>query len=288
MHNDPSRPFDARIAAKGDRFRVVLIGGSTAALIDSGVIQHALRPLIQGDVEVINLARGGYISSQERIALVLYGIRLNPDVLVSLDGANDIVGMTKVSTPGIPYVNDAIALAVNHPVLNAFASILRYSQFVNALLKLKERRVERNVQTDVARTARTLEYYKESLAAISTIAKGLNIPHVMVLQPYLYLRPGMTDRERDLPDTRNYAYRTAFMVSMFGKMDSTLANTRFADNTTYVNGNRAFDASSGEIFDDEVHLTENGKQRLMQYVFSTVRESMLSAGSKRFRAAAVR
>ena len=64
---------------------------------------------------------------------------LKPDLLITLDGVNDFVTTTKMHKPGVSCQSGCIALGVDHPILNAFASLLRKSQFINSLNKLRER-----------------------------------------------------------------------------------------------------------------------------------------------------
>jgi hypothetical protein len=267
VNNDLGRPFDIQHPGKQGRFRIVLLGGSTAAEIPKRMMEESWSSLMHRDVEVISLARGGYIANQERISLVLYGMNLDPDVLVTLDGANDIVCATKTRRPGIPYYSDAIELGLDHPFLNSLAEVLRYSQFANVLLKLKERQVEKGVQADDDLCRKTIETYQGALFSISTIAKGLGIPHVMVLQPYVHLRKTITSGEARLQEVENFAYRKEFMVHMLNRLDSALNVSQFTPNTIYVNSTTAFDGTNDNCFTDEVHLTEEGNRLLLRYVF---------------------
>ena len=70
---DPS--FDKIYPPKGNKFRVIILGGSTANRIPNELVREELEKVIQKEVEVINMARHGYIINQERIALLLYGIK---------------------------------------------------------------------------------------------------------------------------------------------------------------------------------------------------------------------
>ena len=264
---DPS--FDKIYPPKGNKFRVIILGGSTARRIPNKLVKEELEKVIQREVEVINMARHGYIVNQERIALLLYGIKLEPDLLITIDGSNDIVMMTKSRQPGIPYENQFIDLAVNHPAINFFFGIIRNSQFCNSLLKLKERKVEKEIQKNIPIRKETIKIFIEGLQSISTIAEGLDITHIMVLQPYIHLRKSLTEREKYLNEIKNYEYRKKFMTEMFTSIDSALTINPFTLKTIYVNGTRAFNIVDDECFIDEVHLTEKGNQLLVQYIFSS-------------------
>ena len=56
-----------------------------SAQLESYLRQHGK------EVTCINLAMGGYTSEQEMINLSRIGLRLNPSIVITIDGYNDIV-----------------------------------------------------------------------------------------------------------------------------------------------------------------------------------------------------
>src|SRR5262249_35500106 len=157
----------------------------------------------------INLAQPGYITSQEVIVLGLYGAPLKPDVVVSIDGINDIVDITKTGQIGMPYQNAVIVGALDHPFFNVFMAVGRHSQFINVLNKLAERRLEVRYQTDTKLIGEMLDAYIQNLDTISALSHGLGAPHVRVLQPYMPLRANRTVEEKN--SASKYTYRFDFM-----------------------------------------------------------------------------
>ena len=188
MHQD--------VPPKDEKYRIVFIGGSTAQQMPDKLLEDAFEAITDRDIEVINLAQGGYIINQERIMLLLYGIRYDPDLIVTLDGANDIVTSLKIGRPGMTYSAGFIAFAVNHPILNGPLSILRQSQFINALNKLRERSDEKSFQNKPELWNKSIDHIEEGLQSIAVIAKGLDIPYIAVLQPYVHLRKNTLDVEK--------------------------------------------------------------------------------------------
>ncbi|MEW6264260.1 MAG: SGNH/GDSL hydrolase family protein [Thermodesulfobacteriota bacterium] len=85
---------------KSPREKVVLIFGGSAAFgfgntsnetTIAGYLEKALNAR-QGEYKytVFNMGNGGWVVFQEFIALVLYGLNLNPDWIITMDGRNDI------------------------------------------------------------------------------------------------------------------------------------------------------------------------------------------------------
>ena len=84
------------------------------------------------------LAENGYILNQEKVMLMLRGISSKPDLIISLDGANDFVITSKLHRTGETYQAGLVEMAVERPFLNAVFAVARKSQFVNALAKFRE------------------------------------------------------------------------------------------------------------------------------------------------------
>lgn len=250
---------------KGESYRIVLIGGSTAQQIPEKLLEDAFQTRTDRKVEVINLGQAGYIINQERIALLLYGIRHDPDLVISLDGLNDISTTTKTKRPGITYSNDFIAFAIDHPILNSVASVFRKSQFVNSIFKLRERRTEKLVHKDIQLVEQLIDHIEEGLHSISIIAKGMDIPYIMVLQPYVHLRKNPLEIEKK-GLVHRFKYRGGFMSETFRMLNDRLSKASFPGEVYYVDSTRAFDNSELQCFRDEAHLTGAGKEILVNYI----------------------
>jgi hypothetical protein len=265
------------VPPKGAAFRIVLVGGSTAALVPDGMLAEEFGRLAGRPVEVINLGQGGFILNQERVALLLHGLAARPDVVITLDGANDLVTASKTGRPGITYSNDFIALAVERPLLNGLFGFVRDSQFINCANKLRERRIERAAHEDAALLDSTVAHITEALRSISTIAHGLEVPHVMIIQPYASLRANLRGDER--AQAAAYAYRAPFMAEGFRRVIARLqaeAGT-FPGAVHFIDATTAFDSTDAGCFIDEVHLTEDGNRLLCRHIADSLRRQGFAA-----------
>jgi hypothetical protein len=259
--------------SKTGKFRILVLGGSTARNIPEDMLGEAFREILDGDVEVINLAQGGYIVDQELIVLGLHGVRIRPDLVITVDGANDIVNLTKTSRPGIHYTSTFVELAMNHPFRNFVFGMLRNSQFVNSVNKLYERRMEREVQQRADLLEENQRHYLESLESIATFSRGLAASYVAVLQPYLHLRANRTQRERQL--AQNHEYRKDFMIRAYGLLRDGLRSHPFGGDVLIIDASAAFDKTAAECFIDEVHLTVDGNRSLSRFIAQSVAQSRL-------------
>lgn len=261
---------------KGDKFRVLILGGSTAEQSGTEAWREAFSKYTDKEVEVINQGAGGYILNQERIMFVLYGIKLDPDLVVSLDGVNDFVVANKTGRPGILYQSDFIKIAVDHPIRNAFFSVLKKSQFVNSLNKLRERKVERDAQINPELGKVTMDHCLEGWQSIATICHGLEVPYLMALQPYIQLRKTRTTKEEQMAS--NYDYRKTSMASMFTETAERMASTTFPGKTYVIDATKAFDdiANDVTLFKDEVHVTDQGDMIMAEFIARAAHSQGLS------------
>jgi hypothetical protein len=271
-------------APKTDRFRILIIGGSTADQL-SGMSQEfyarLFATLTNKPVEVINFAQAGNISSQELVMLARYGLRLEPDLVIAIDGVNDIVSMTKGMPPGIPYTDAYVQLAMNHPFLNAIVNVARHSQFVNALRKLSERREEKAQQSDANAVSLAIAEYIANHSAMAAVANGIGAKFVTVLQPYIHLRQTNTANERALRAMTNYAYRKKFMTEVLSRLRAELLRQDRGANATFIDSTSACDRSTEDCFVDEVHLTFHGKELLLLHIANELHRSSATSPAQR-------
>jgi hypothetical protein len=276
--------FRLAYAPKADRFRILILGGSTANQL-SGMPQESFAPLsarlTTKSVEVINFAQGGSISSQELIMFARYGLRLEPDLVIVIDGINDIVAMTKGMPPGVPYTDAYVHLAMNRPFLNAIVTVVRHSQFVNAFRKLNERRQERALQLDANAVNLVIAEYIANHSAMAAIANGIGAKFVTVLQPYIHLRQTNTANEKALPAIANYAYRKEFMTDVLSRLRAELSSQERRANASFIDSISVCDRSTEDCFVDEAHLTAHGNRLLLLHIANSLDHSLATSPAQR-------
>lgn len=122
-----------------------------------------------------------------------------------------------------------------------------------------------------------MSHVAEALNSISIMAKGLEVPYLMVLQPYVHFKKTITKLEKTSDSIRSHLYRKSFMVDIFNKLDEKLKSTSFEGEVYYVNGSDAFVNSKETDFIDEVHLTKSGNRRFVSYLLKNAIRSGLYA-----------
>ncbi len=96
--------------------RVLLVGGSVAQGFQTEVLEEEFNNrLPEKKFQVLNAGVGGFEARQEVIVASLWGPRARPHVVLSLDGANDLIHRLRVVKPGAFYLNDAYELFLTQP-----------------------------------------------------------------------------------------------------------------------------------------------------------------------------
>jgi len=255
---------------KDDKYRILILGGSTAIQIPLDIVKEKFQEITNRKVEVFNFADGGYIFSQNLVSFVLYGIKLNPDLVISLDGANDMVFITKKMPPGVNEQSVYIKRSVERPFLNAFLCLFNKSMFVKSLFKLNERKNEVLLQKDKKIFNKMITYYIQSINSVAAIAKGCEAEYICVLQPYLYLRKTITEEEKDLHNP--YFYRDEYLKNGFKRLDNVLSKEVFPSYVYYVSALDAFNNSDETCFWDNLHLNRKGNEILIDYIIKKAQE----------------
>jgi hypothetical protein len=256
-------------------YRVLLIGSSTAAEFRTEELETAFEPLV-GPVEALNFAQPGYIINQELVMLALYGLEIAPDLVLSIDGVMDLVAMTKTGRPDVPYVSEQIDLAVHQPNVFALSRAFKSSQLVNAIRKLRERRLELARQDDAELIDATIDNYVRGVTKMSQLARSVGAEHIAVLQPYLHLRETPPPTEVGL--SKNYTYRREFMGGSLRRMERAMSQATRPAGTVFVSGLPVFDdVGDVQCFRDGAHLTEAGRSQLLVAVANAARDSLFTA-----------
>ena len=79
------------IENKNDFYTVLLIGASTAQNMPLEILKYEIENKLDRKIKIFNGTYGGYNSIQQFVFLSLFGLDIKPDLIITLDGANDII-----------------------------------------------------------------------------------------------------------------------------------------------------------------------------------------------------
>ena len=272
--------------------RVIVLGGSAAfgqgASRDDKVFTSVLERLLnassnsmEGGVQVLNAAVTGYDSTQELILLVTRLLDYQPDVVVIVDGWNDL------------YFGGSPPQGVKHPVSTIFdefdsvlsrntqrwANILRLSAFFRML----ERRFSKVWQegghprrfgrySDNLRVYRPR--YRKNLERMARLAKAYAVEVIIAPQPELFQRKGeIPEEEHELRlkfNTEHHAGYADFARAQYPAFIEAAKEVAQAEGTAFVDTTTTFDQFDGVAFADFVHLNDQGHEILARHLLPIV------------------
>lgn len=243
-----ARNREAGRPQSSSRYRVLLLGGSTAEGFSPEILEGALASRLPGRrVEVLNLAHGGHNARQEAIILTLWGTQLAPSLIVTLDGSNDLEHRLRVDRAGTFYLDPAYRLSLTRPFLSPFAEILRHSQLVHGMLRLRARSTLGPPQ----QYADAVPIYLDAQHSMNIVARGIGASRIIVLQPFhAYKRP-LTEQEAAFT---HYKFREGVMMALFDLAHEGLNGLARQDQVDYVDARFVYDGIRETIFRDDVHF----------------------------------
>jgi lysophospholipase L1-like esterase len=284
-------------------YRILLLGGSVAwgysARSDDETISEALErylnahrersPALAGKtIEVLNGAVPGYVTWQEALAYSIHHRKLDPRLIVTLDGANDYYAAILSQQVGAPmrFRANAQSYLASKPTLSeAIGGWFRYRVHELKLAKYL-RRLRRPSLAELAPpvAAEVVEDYRQALEHLADIAAIENAAVMPVLQPMLILPDAkpLTDFERQsiryydlqIPGI-NAAYDEVFEAirKMFAQLDAERAEV-FPFDATGV-----FSDETAITYVDHCHLTPRGRYLLAAAVGERILEILDQRGA---------
>ena len=175
-----------------DSFLIEFLGGSVCLGVgdDPGetvpeLLEDALHQAGLMRVEVLNLCQGGAASAEELAIFIEYGLPLHPQVVLSFDGANDVLHPRPVGddeAPNLPYCDAQLEARVNGRDALSHLAVAR----VAARLAGRFRKPAPSQSPPVAEGA-ILDSYLYHLAAVRTLARAGHAFYAVLFQPTLHL-----------------------------------------------------------------------------------------------------
>ena len=261
--DDVLRPFER--SGSSSTYRILLIGGSTAQHFPTRLLEEAFEKKFPGwAFEVVNAAFGGYNARQELIVATIWAPRLKPDMILSLDGANDLSHQLLNNPPGTFYLNSTYELMLKHPWLAPAVHLVRHSQAIQAVRRLQARRRVGSAEQYMG----AIPVYRDAQHSLSMLAKGLAAYRVMVLQPFHGFKSTPSPAEQRFTQ---YRYREPVMKQLYGMLDRHLRTLAAEDHVLYIDGRPVFNGRTETIFSDDVHfVSEEGYRLLADYIVSFI------------------
>lgn len=301
-----------------DEIRIVILGGSVAiswnlgeaCTLDSNLYRLFSEHYPNKKVRIFNLGNGAWKSFQELLALQLYGLKLEPDLVIAFDGYNDLQHAFSMPIEQ-PYSHNADQ-AFNHYqnwVNGNVLSLFKDLKLVEALKQqayvvvTKFRQAKSSLKggaPEIAEAAKpgklaTQFHYPLDLNSIENrkdfdpynreavnfylgngrlMAKTASIKGakiIFALAPTLYLKTPLSEYERQQLD--HYGDAVNFVVQGYLRTQAGLKEiSRDEPNAIFFDMSRAFDHYDETIFSDSGHFNKKGYEIVANQLFKKIEE----------------
>lgn len=284
-----------------DTFRIVLLGGSAAwgsgASDNDYTIAGQLERLLNAEparlgsykkAKVYNLAQVNGLQTHEIISLLLYGVEMKPDLVISYNGWNEIFSNFGLIEPetmekfSVFYISEMMKwkpLGVigekERQFKQAFSAIVRERSALAALLpKPKSASYARDIERDfpVYRQAASRLYLK-NFELLRGIAGGFGFTYVSFLQPHIYKKAHLTHEENRILEL----YHSILPVAGGRKAASWLAENDLYGLITREGQEAVHDLSNvyaertDHIYNTLVHTNDQGYALVADRILSAIR-----------------
>ena len=227
-----------------DDFKVLLIGGSTAESFPEEILENEIFKTTKKKVKVYNSAHGGYISAQELIVTTSYSSLINPDLIINLNVANDILyGIRKNNIPGTFGLNNTYKNILTKPYLGPFIYILQQSQLFNGLIRLSARRNQFNIKD----YDEHINVLVRNINNIYLYCKGADILYLNVMQPHVIFKNTKHENEKKF---KAYDYRSKIVEDLYNLTSKKI----ILNEKNFLDSRFIFNDNPSHIFSDDVHF----------------------------------
>jgi lysophospholipase L1-like esterase len=270
---------DRQLASPAGRKLVFLVGGSTVfgvGLRQEQTISHFLQELadrFQPDerLEFVNAGVTGYYSTQELIHVERAVLSRRPYMVISLDGRNDaFYGMRPDYTPDAVSYHSLLrhglgALDPYYAAEDAPWAPFHVTRWIGEHLASRRFNwLPEFESADLRLNPAALELYLRNARSMHALLQGTGVRHVHFLQPTInYPDRELAPEEGGMDQARYVAPLKRAYRSLAEESEDSLPHDWFR-------GVVDLSRDSGQLFIDNVHLTERGARAVAERIYADV------------------
>ena len=250
-----------------NEFRILLLGASTAGEFTDGgngqlTLENAFKKILPPEVSVslFNASVGGFNIRQEVISLLITAPKIKPDLILVLDGANDVQHAIRPGVrPGTTYLDNTFKTMLQKPYLSPAVQLTQNLQIYNGLLRYFQRS-SFDESDFLENLSISLNLYLNDRNFINDYASGSKTPVIFMLQPFV----GFSQDPGDSLAKNRYKYRHKTVLNAFDLIDKKSENLN-----CYVNSNHLLNSKKLKLnFIDDVHFKNSLSYEFMAKLFT--------------------
>jgi lysophospholipase L1-like esterase len=254
-----------------DSFLIEFLGGSVCLGVgdDPGAtvperLEAALHQAGLARVMVLNLCQGGAASAEELAIFVEYGLPLHPQVVLSFDGANDVLHPRPVgddNAPNLPYLNAQLEARVNRQDGVSHIALARVAARMAARFAAPA-----PAQSPPVPESAILDSYLYHLAAVRTLAEADHCFYAVLFQPTLHLDKPWSAEETAMWNPRrprDAAPLTRLIRERYGHAREAAAQWADDEGVALYDLSSTFSNINQTVYSDSVHFRGSSGYELL-------------------------
>lgn len=246
---------------KPENFRIVILGGSTS---DSDLYRYQSWPEIfykeycQGNITIFNGAQAGYNSVQELMKLMRDAVHLKPDLIIVLDGINDIAscGSSGRNLFGFSYMSTVLNKLIEKNTLDQYVLPMELEGGVKIWKGVEDGKIT------------SVEEWKKNIQYMQSVAEINSIKFHAFLQPMLLGKK----RAVSLHEASLMKMDEAAMGDWFGEQCRIFrqCGEKLGNEYAFFHDlSKVFD--NEDVYMDECHVYERGNAIIAKAVYECIK-----------------
>jgi len=263
-----------------DIYRIVIVGASTAfggmSTSDEKtfykVLERNLNKNLSKDnrrYEVICGAMPSYNSMQELILIEMKILKMEPDMVIILDGFNDAINyLARDSRAGYPDMFKDLEKYTNTKAF--FKMRLRKIRIIR---KIMEHYEKKEAMSQKAFDPAVVEFYGDNLDIMCHLLKSYSIAPVLVTQPAIHYKQPLSQPENDYAKDDSLMSRKGF-IELYDALAKAAQGVAIKNNVPYVDARYIYNGNNETLFTDDCHLNDRAQEMLAGALTKTVSEKI--------------
>lgn len=266
-----------------DEYRIFIMGGSVArgygASAQGKKFYSVLERLLNENrpeninriYNVVSAGRLGYVSAQELVFLLMGVLDFHPDLVIHLNGFNEILAFTQYKEPpGYPMYFQSLkkaleAVKIGQVLDKAFDRSAYLSSMKKMFKKYKP-------LPDIYPAINISRHYTRNMKQIAQILRANNVESYLLLQPIIYYKKDKSEREEK--HLKKVGWNRPIIFNTYPKFIESL--NRIAKEEGVNSGELLdiFNETQETVFLDTVHLNDQGQEILAHALWKKIKPAV--------------
>lgn len=266
-------------------YRIFIMGGSVAQGYGASAPEKKYYRLFENllnennpdkggkNFKVVSAGRLGYVSAQDLIFLLMGTLDFSPDLVIFLNGVNDVMTVTQYNEPpGHPFFFHTLKKAVAAAKLDKeLEEALKQSALLTEISAMAKKY---KVPVDNDLTSQNIvRHYRRNMTQAAQILNANKVPAILILQPTIHRKKHQSQQEMRFLNRTPWETRNLWETA-YPEFAESLKSISQTGKTDWADFRSVFDETAETIFIDSVHFNDMGQEIIAKALFDKTKASV--------------